>query len=214
MTYRKTLTDWLGPGAGDVFRATAWAIPVSLLMGAVVGSHFGRLGAVCYAIAILAAAGSFGFIVGGAMLVAHGAGSAAQGITLPSGKSTPTVADYSYEKSLEIRGQLREALVSYQRHIAEQPALVAPRLLAADLHLRLGEHAAACDLLHAARACPAATAGEQLHLANRLIDLYLGPLARPDEARRELLALIRAFPGSQAAAHARAALRQLSAEAG
>lgn len=209
MPYRLTLMDRFGPDVADLYRAAAWAIPVSLLIGAVVLLQFRHLGFWGLLLALLAMVLTFALVVGGTALVAHGAGAAAQGMMLPSGKTTPSVADYSFEKALEMKGQLAEAIASYQRHLAERPELVAPRLLAADLHVRLGDPAAAHRLLLEARGCAGASEAERLHVANRLIDLYLGALDRPDDARRELIALIREFPGSQAAAHARVALRQL-----
>jgi tetratricopeptide (TPR) repeat protein len=145
--------------------------------------------------------------VGGALLIAHGAGEATRAVTNPSGATTPSIADYSYEKSLVVRGQVDHAIHAYERRIAEAPEAVAPRLLAAELYRQRGDASRAATLLEEARTGRAATEAEKLQATNRLIDLYLGPMDRPEDARRELRYLIRAFPRTEAAAHALAALK-------
>ena len=108
-----------------------------------------------------------------------------------------------------MRGEVAEAIACYRRHIAAHPQVVQPYLLAADLCRDQGDAARARSLLVAARACPGATPGDLLHATNRLIDLYLGALQRPEDARRELRYLVESFPDTQAGVHAREALRRL-----
>jgi tetratricopeptide (TPR) repeat protein len=208
MAYRPTLMDRLGPDAAEVYRALAYSVPVALLMAVIGFAQLRYLGALVALLAgLLVFLATCAVAVAFALLVGHGAGSAARAVTNPSGAATPPVADYSYEKALVMKGQLEQALHSYERRLAEHPDAVPPRLLAADLYVRQGQAHRALDLLEAARAGAAAGEAERLHATNQLIDLYLGPLDRPDLARRELRFLIRAFPGSQAAEHAKAALK-------
>src|SRR5687768_8524678 len=107
MAYRPTMMDRFGPRAADYFRAAVYATPVAMLLGVVVMAEFWRFGAIAGLLLGLAGAVvGFVFVVGGAILVSGGAGAATQHVMLPSGSTTPTVADFSYEKALVMKGQI------------------------------------------------------------------------------------------------------------
>jgi TolA-binding protein len=213
MVYRQTLMDRYGARAADFYKAAFWGVPMAMLAGALAMWELSHLWMpLRMALSLLAMAAMFAFIVGGALLLSHGAGAATEAAMQHRGASTPSVADYSLEKALVMKGQIDQAIYSYERHIAEHPTRAAPYLLAADLYRGQGKAARAHALLTAARECPGVTEADLLQATNRLIDLYLGPLDRPDQARHELRYLIRSFPASQAAIHAQAALGRLSGE--
>jgi hypothetical protein len=67
----------------------------------------------------------------------------------------------------------------------------------------------AAELFRDAQRIPAIDVGEDVYVANRLIDLYSGPLADPGRALVELRRLIDKYPRSAAAGHARDALSAL-----
>lgn len=201
------ILGWLDDRRPDALKAIVWAVPVSLALGAgmlVLGSGM-RVGLATTVVTFL-------LVAGGSLLVSEGAGAATEVLMQQRGSATPSVADYSYEKSLVVRGQVREAIVAYERHIAATPERVQPYLLVAELYQREGDLSRARERLLAARGRPAARPAEVMEATNRLIDLYLGPLDRPADARRELEHLVATFPTTQAAAHARAALGRLPAE--
>ena len=202
--YRTTLYDRLGGRAPDALKASVWGAVVSLLAGAIV-----LLETASIFFALLATFGAFGFVVGGALLVSEAAGEAAAAALQHDGSGTPSVPDYSYEKALAIRGDVAGALLSYERHMAEQPLAATPRLMAADLYARQSDHLRAEALLRSVRGLATASQDDLMRASNRLIDLYLGPLDRPRDARIELRFLIEKFPGTQTAAHARTALARM-----
>src|SRR5687768_13537020 len=180
MPYRETLMDRLGDRAPDALKAAAWATPISLLFGLIAFTEYSHKGfMVASAVGFFTVVLVFLFIAGGALLLSGGAGTATAAVMQHSGSGTPSVADYSLEKAMVMRGELDQALHSYERHIAERPDDPAPHLLAADLYIRQGKHDRAHALLEAARRSPRAKEADLMHATNRLIDLYLGPMDRP-----------------------------------
>lgn len=135
---------------------------------------------------------------------------------LPTGNTTPYAKTYSYEQSLAVRGDVAAALEAYDVAMQENPADPEPRVQAAELLMRTGrkdDGSRAADLFREARrlASPDDRARE-LYTTQRLIDLYLGPLADPGRARVELRRLSERFAGTREAHAALAALAKLKAE--
>lgn len=207
MEILRIIRDWLEDRGPDSWRAAAWSLPITAGAAVVMVIVGGGL-----LITVVAMLVTFGFVYGGAMLLSSAAGAATEAALQHRGTATPSVADYSYEKSLVTRGMVREAIDAYESHIAAEPEQPAPYLLASDLHVREGDLARGRELLLAVRDLPTAKPADVLHATNRLIDLYLGPLDRPEEARRELRRLVERFPDTQAATHARAALERLRSD--
>lgn len=111
-----------------------------------------------------------------------------------------------------MRGEIDEALESFEAIIAEQPAFVAPRLRAAEHYARGNRNPArAAELFREVRAIPDVPVRDAIYSSSRLVDLYDGPLADPGRALVELRRIIELYPGSAVATHARSALPALKA---
>ena len=140
----------------------------------------------------------------------EGGGRLFQSFIQPSGNSTPYEQTYSLQETMIMRGQIDDALASYEAIIVEQPALVAPRLRAAEHYAKGNRNPArAAELFREVRAIPGVPIRDAIYSSSRLVDLYEGPLADPGRALVELRRIIEVYPGSALAAHARAALPAL-----
>lgn len=169
-------------------------------------------------ITVLGIVASFFVVKGIAGLVARTSGVAATAIYSPSGDTTAYIPTFSHIDALTIRGDLDGAAAAWAAVLAEQPQSVAVAVKAADFHLRdRGEPAAALELFLRARAlADSAMAGTNLgdlrrYTQQKIVDLYLGPLADEGRALAELRRLIDAFPGTREAAAARESLAELKA---
>lgn len=205
--YRSTLTDRHGPDAGLLLRCVSYGIYVfgvtlfaALLAGGLrAGLLFGLGGAVA---GVLVAWFAWKF--------ANGAGSGFRAFIQPSGSSTPYAAQYSYEQSLAVRGDVAGALAAYERRMAEQPGDADVRRRAAELYAGEGrDPGRAAAVFRELRAIPAVAPEHVLYATQRLIDLYRGPLADDGRALVELRRLAETFPSSPAASHAREAIRKI-----
>lgn len=140
----------------------------------------------------------------------EGAGFVVQSFVQPSGNSTPYEQSFSYQEALIMRGDIDGALESFEAIIAEQPTLVAPRLLAAEHYARGNRNPTrAAELFRDIRAIPDVPIRDAIYSSSRLVDLYDGPLANPGRALVELRRIIELYPGSDVARHARSALPAL-----
>lgn len=201
------MTDRRGPDAGLLLRCVSYGIYVfgitlfaALLAGGLqAGLIIGLGGAVA------------GALVGWfAWKFANGAGAGFRAFIQPSGGSTPYAAQYSYEESLAVRGDVAGALEAYERRMVEQPGDADVRVRAAELYAGAGgDPARAAAIFRELRAIPRVPPERALYASQRLIDLYRGPLADEGRALVELRRIVESFPGSQAAAHAREAIRRL-----
>lgn len=209
--YRSTLSDRLGPDAWLWLRAAIWGGAIAAI-GVVVGVlEAQRVGAGIGTGLLWGVAGGIvagGFVTLGGVLIPAVGGMAVSRLVEP--RSCPPERGFSYEQSLVARGDVAGALACYERQIASDPRDVAVRLRAAELYAGNGnDPRKACELFRAARECPKATAQQDLHASNRLIDLYLGPLGNDALARRELERLVERHPSTRAALHARAVLERM-----
>src|SRR5215471_18065437 len=97
-------------------------------------------------------------------------------------------------------GKLDEALESFEAVIAVKPTAVDPRVKAAELYDRdKKNHARAAELFREVLRIESVTTGQYVYAANRLVDLYTGPLNDPGKALGELRRLIDRYHGSAAA---------------
>ena len=208
--YRRTLTDRHGPDAGLLLRCVSYGIYVfgvslfaALLAGGLqAGLIIGAGGAIAGAL-----------VAWFAWLFANGAGAGFRAFIQPSGGSTPYTAQYSYEESLAVRGDVAGALAAYERRMAEQPADADVRRRAAELYAGEGaDPARAAAVFRELRAIPGVAPEHVLYATQRLIDLYRGPLADEGRALVELRRLAETFPNSPAAIHAREAIRRIKQE--
>jgi hypothetical protein len=193
-------------------RALGWSLPVSALVGGLVihwtvgwGAGWAVLaGALAFAVTLVFSAGS---------VVALAGGSAA-GLTsflAPGGGGSPSVDDWSYEKSLLARGQVDAALSALEVRLANHPHDAALCLFLADVYARDAHDAAKAERLFLrARETQGAAKAQDYHATTRLIDLYLGPLDEPARAAAELERMRRLHPGTQGALHAETALKRIA----
>jgi tetratricopeptide (TPR) repeat protein len=214
--YKPTLFDRLGPDAGHVVRAAAYGVMVfglciplfaaasqklehPLSLGWMIPWVFG-CSLVCAA-----------FATGVGLLLSGVVGDTWKHLTV-SGSSTPYKEQYSYQQALVMRGQLDDALESFEAVIAEHPASIDARIRAAELYSReKRNHQRAAELFRDVQRIATVTPGEDIYVTNRLVDLLTGPLGDPGRALAELRRLVDRYPDSAGATHARGALVALKA---
>ena len=203
--YKLTLFDRKGPDAGYQIRAAAYGMLVFALVLSTIllVSHRLSVGSVIVA----AIAGSIPY--GMSLALAEGAGATWHRL-MTSGASTPYEEQFSYQESLVIRGQVDDALASYEAIIAEHPMAVSARLRAAALHAsRGGNPQRAAELLREVMRMPGIGARDDIEASNRLIELLIGPRGEPGRAMVELRRLMDRHPGTDAAARAKLTLAEL-----
>lgn len=131
-------------------------------------------------------------------------------IYTPSGDTTAYTPTFSHIDALEIKGDLDGAATAWEVAIAEQPESVLTVVRAADFHLRARKDPpTALEFYLRARALNGGTADLRRYVQQKIVDLYLGPIADEGRAMSELRRLIDAFPGTREADGARAALAAL-----
>jgi hypothetical protein len=158
--------------------------------------------------------GAVGFLTGRgiALAILRTSGGLAEKIYSPSGDSTAYTPTFSNIEALEIKGDLEGAAVAWSQAVAEQPEHALTVVRAADFHLRARKDpTAALALYQQARALGTGTDDLRRYVQQKLVDLYLGPLADDGRALVELRRLIDAFPGTREAEAARVALAEIKA---
>lgn len=214
--YKPTLFDRLGPDAGHVVQAFAYggiAFGLCIPMFAAASQKLNP--PLSFGWTILWVLGcstaSAGTATGAALWLSALAGNSWKRMVV-DGASTPYKEQYSYQQALVMRGQLDDALESFEAVIAEQPEAVDPRVRAAELYSRnKGNHERAAALFREIQRIPTVTPGEDIYATNRLVDLLTGPLNDSARALSELRRLVDRYPHSAAAVHARGALATLKA---
>ena len=155
-----------------------------------------------------ALAGAFSAVI--AIKVSNRAGQAAASVYNPTGSTTPYQRVFSYQKALEMRGDMAGARESYEALIAESPGDAAVRFAAAEFCAGRGKDPArAAELYREIRLLRGATAQHESAATNALIDLYRGPLADDGRARSELRRYAERFAGSPQGEMARRALEEM-----
>jgi len=214
--YKVTLFDRLGPDAANVVRAVSYggivfglSIPLFVSASQKLDPPLGLGWTIIWTFACSVTSASIATGVG--LVFAAVAEHTVRRLAI-DGASTPYKEQYSYQQALVMRGQLDEALESFEAVIAETPDAVDPRVRAAELYSRERKnHARAAELFREVQRIPTLTPGEDVYATNRLVDLLTGPLAEPGRALAELRRLVDRYPGSAAAEHARGALAVLKA---
>jgi hypothetical protein len=152
-----------------------------------------------------------GFLVGrtiGALLLG-GSGAAAQHVYMPDAAGTYTHT-HSQIDAMEARGDYRGAVAAWEAVAVEQPGEPWPLIRAGEIYLRtLNEPSMALDRFRHARELPGISAERERYVSQKIIDLYLGPLADEGRALVELRRLMDRHPGTREAAGARAAIASL-----
>ena len=204
--YKETFFDRHGPDG--MLHMQAWGYGI-MVFGIVTAALIIRVGFYWWVPGIGIVAGS---VTGGlGWLLGAGTGGFWKRFMV-DGTSTPYVEQYSYQQALVMKGEVDEALASFENIIANTPDAVSPRIKAAEVYVRERKnHQRAAELFREAQRVPSITTGEDVYVTNRLVDLLLGPLADPARALVELRRLIDRYPTSGAAAHARTTLSELKA---
>jgi tetratricopeptide (TPR) repeat protein len=218
--YKPTLFDRLGPDAGGYVRAMSYGAMVFgismtggfiLLAGGKLTADLGSVASILFAVAkIVFVSALFGAVVTIiAVLISNAAGDTYAHLMV-NGSSTPYREQYSYQQALVMQGRVDDAIESFEAIIGEKPDVVDARIKAAELYAREKRNPVrAAELFRDAQRIPTIDIGSDIYVANRLIDLYNGPLGEPGRALVELRRLIDKYPGSAAADHARDALAAL-----
>jgi hypothetical protein len=202
--YRQTLFDRHGPAAADLLRAWVYGAMVFGLVFGAVALVAGRISFFTLVIAVLAAFGT----AMASLSIGRAAGGVAKVFTQGTA-TTPYEEQYSYQQALVMQGKVNEALASFEDVIAASPHAVRPRVRAAELYAQHDGARRAAELLREALRSPSITAGEDVYVTNRLVDLLAGPLGDPGRACVELRKLIDRYPNSTTANRAREALARI-----
>ena len=155
--------------------------------------------------------GAVGFFVGKAIGFAllEGAGRMAQAIYAPVGAGT-YAQTHSHIDALEARGEYRAAADAWEAIVVSQPLNAWPLIRAGELYARqLNDPMTAAARFILARDVVGITPELQRYASQKIVDLYLGPLADPGRALVELRRMIVAHPGTREAAFAREAIAKL-----
>ncbi len=203
--YKLTMFDRHGAAAADIVRARAYGLMVFGLVFGIGSALTRQLSWTIFFAAILS-----GIVISwAAQAIANSVGWTWKRFMV-DGASTPYVEQYSYQQSLVMQGKLDEALESFEAVIAEKPGEIDPRTKAAELYDREKKnHKRAAELFREVQRIETCPPGTFIYAANRLVDLYLGPLNEPGRALVELRKLIDKYPGTPAAEQARTALANL-----
>ena len=111
--YRPTLFDRKGPAAADTVRAVAYGL---LVFGTATGAWLLNLGRL--SLGVIAVFALMGAVVSGVSLALSAGAGAGWHHVMASGASTPYEEQFSYQDSLVMRGQVADALASYEAIIA------------------------------------------------------------------------------------------------
>ena len=211
--YKTTLFDRHGAAAADILRVWGYGLMVfGITMGAIslemtAGGATPTLWQWLEALGVSAMLGAVTGCAG--LLISRGVGKGWKHVMV-DGSTTPYEEQYSHEQSLVMRGQIDDALASFESIVQGKPDAVKPRVRAAELYSReKGNHLRAAQLLAEVQRIKTAGVGDFVYATHRLVDLYTGPLNEPGRAMVELRRLIERFPGTPAADQARDALATL-----
>jgi tetratricopeptide (TPR) repeat protein len=185
-------------------RAALLGIAGGVVVGLVLGWRFGTLAgligiALGWVIAYFMVFGLF-----------EAAGRAAQTVYAPSGESTPARREYSRAQALRAAGDYAEAVAAYEAFVVEFPTEPEPYLqIAWILRDDLRAYGDAARWLRRARSEARLTQGQQLVVAQELIELYRRKLDEPQRAMPELARISDLVPGTPQADAARRELEEL-----
>src|SRR5690348_10773092 len=192
--YRRTLFDRHGAAAADLLRAWVYG---AMVFGLVFGAVALTARSMSFFVLLIAAIAAFGTAMA-SLSIGRAAGGAAKAFTQGTA-TTPYEEQYSYQQALVMQGKVNEALASFEDVIAASPHAVLPRVRAAELYAQHDGARRAAELLREALRSPNLTAGEDVYVTYRLVDLLAGPLGDPGRACVELRKLIDRYPGSATA---------------
>jgi hypothetical protein len=209
--YARTLGDRLGADAGRYYKAVVWGMAGGVMFFPL-GLLFGPGWQVLITVPLAVLLG--GSLIAAVSLFLSGdrAVAAVTYYVAPTGSSTPYEEQFSQEDALVMQERIGDALALFEQRIADDPAAIRPRIRAADLYAGLGRNPQrAAELFREVQRIPGLTSGQDVYAGNRLVDLYMGPLALPGRALVELRRLVDRYPDSRVAPHLREAIATLKA---
>jgi tetratricopeptide (TPR) repeat protein len=215
--YKRSLFDKHGPEAAHVNQIrTSLIIPV--VAGAFIGAALALktdLSPLLIALSTLAGAILLGawwwfFIT----RVSRGAGALFGEFIQPNGSRTPYHRQYSEQDAMVMRGEVAQALASYEEIILASPNDPVPRIRAAELYMRNGQRDRAENLYKTVQRMPGVAVTDDVYVSNRLVDLYLQWPEREVRALTELRRLIDTYPDTDTAERARTGLANLKSRLG
>ncbi|HMC56026.1 MAG TPA: hypothetical protein VKH19_12675 [Gemmatimonadaceae bacterium] len=211
-SYKITFFDRYGPEAGNRLKAYGYGlivfgVSVPMFVALSAKLDFGLLG-----LLLLTLGGASTLAMLAARLGLGGGEVAAEvaKYVTAGGSSTPYEDQFSREQALVMQRDYGTALQLFEGRINATPNEPRVRIAAADLYATHGANPArAAELYREVQRIPDVASGHDIYAANKLADLYLGPLKDPGRALVEFRRLVDRYPGSTAAAHARAAIANL-----
>jgi hypothetical protein len=213
--YKRTLFDRLGPDAAHSMRSMVWGVflgPVFVLLLFGVGSIHLHMGGWRLALFALVGGAVIGFAIAKLPVLMGDSAADVATVAVAGGNTTPYTEQYSYQQTLVMQGRLDEALSTYEAVIAEEDSTADVRIRAAELYSREAKnHLRAEQLFREVIRHPKCTPGEEVYSANRLADLYTGPLEQPGRALVELRRIAERYKGTKVSERAVAAIRSLKA---
>ena len=140
-------------------------------------------------------------------------GTAASGIYMSRGSSTPPVRQYSLAQSYAVRGQFDQATAEYERCAAENPDDPEPALRLARLYRdELQRHEDAVHWFKRACAVPDLAAATDIMATRELVEVYTHRMKQPAAAAPLLARLAARHPDAPVAEWAKRELAVIRAE--
>lgn len=202
--------DWQHAGNGHgLYGAAAMVIFAGVALGA-------GLPGVPHSFLTIPVAALIGFALGKLVGLAllESSGRIAQSVYAPTAAGTYTQT-HSNIDAMEAVGDYKGAVAAWEAVAVSQPANPWPLMRAGELYLRvLGEPEMALERFRLARDVPGITPEQQRYASQKVIDLYLGPLADEGRAIVELRRLIDQHPGTPEAEGARTAIQGIKSRRG
>ena len=220
-SYKVTFLDRHGPEGMLRVKAMGYGAVVSALSFPMFAALFGNLlkfGGITGLLLIVGCSLLLGLIAMTLGLrMGASAGDAARYFT-EGGSGTPYEEQFSHEQALIMQRDYAGAAACFEQRItvaSAAPGGAEPRLLIAAAEVyrehKLDPNRAA-ELYRLAQRHPAITGGQDVYVANKLADLYLGPLGQPGKALVEFRRLIERYPRSRTADQARMALNNIKSD--
>jgi hypothetical protein len=205
--YHKTFLDKHGDDGIVMMRALPWAMASGGVIGGIVGA---RVAGIVGGLAGFAG-GTFVIFSITRFVVRSGADLALRTLQ-PDGSTTPYQHDFSQIEAFVVRGELEAAAVLWEEAVAERPRDVEVRVRAGDFFAgAIGRPERAMALFREVQQL-AAPPERHLYVAQRIVDLYVGPLSDKGKAVVELRKIVDRWPNSTAARFGREAIARIKAE--
>jgi hypothetical protein len=215
-SYKRTFFDKHGPAGEHVLKAYSYGAMVSgiIFTASMLVATIGKVNIFQpkpLATIVIAAAVVGVLVAQVALHLGNAAGATAKYFTA-GGSSTPYEEAFSHEQALIMQRDYAGAAACFEHRIQTAGELPDVRavIAGADVYrdYKLDPKRSA-ELYKMAQKLPTLTPGQDVYVANKLADLYIGPLQQPGKALVEFRRLIERYPNSKTADHARLALNNV-----